>query len=319
MAFDEIRFPAEVSRGAVMGPGHSTEIIELPESGAEERVGRWNGAKRRYQVGMSVLDEDDVADVLTFALARDGSARGFRWKDWSDFTTAANHRAAPAATDHLIGIGDGVTTTFQMRKAYTSGAITRYRALTRPVAGTTLIAINLVPTAVGWSINTTTGVITFTSPPADGAEIRGGCEFDTPVRFGADADRWLALRLESFENNEIPSIPVVEIPNELPIDDEDWKGGGQTFNPMTANLSLTVLDGRAITVNPNAGGLAIALPDPTNLDAGDRYFVISNESGANAVTLRNHLGATVATIAVSSVVEVVLAVDASLAKTWYAW
>lgn len=62
--------------------------------------------------------------------------------------------------------------------------------------------------ASGWSVDTTTGLITFTSPPAAGAVLTAGFEFDTPVRFDTDMID-VALKFERL--GSIQSIPLIEV------------------------------------------------------------------------------------------------------------
>ena len=58
------------------------------------------------------------------------------------------------------------------------------RTIFKPVAGTTLIAVNGTPKSTGIAVDTTTGRVTITSPtPAIGDAVTGGCQFDIPVRF----------------------------------------------------------------------------------------------------------------------------------------
>ena len=60
----------------------------------------------------------------------------------------------------------------------------------------------------GWSIDTTTGQVTFTAAPANGAVITAGFQFDVPVRFDTD---YLEVDLSAFAAGAIPKIPLVEI------------------------------------------------------------------------------------------------------------
>jgi uncharacterized protein (TIGR02217 family) len=60
----------------------------------------------------------------------------------------------------------------------------------------------------GWSVDLATGVIGFTTPPANDAAVTAGFLFDVPVRF--DTDR-LDVELSSFDAAEAPSIPLLEI------------------------------------------------------------------------------------------------------------
>ena len=49
MAFHEIRFPDNISRGARGGPERRTQVVELA-SGDEERNASWVNSRRRYAV-----------------------------------------------------------------------------------------------------------------------------------------------------------------------------------------------------------------------------------------------------------------------------
>jgi uncharacterized protein (TIGR02217 family) len=56
------------------------------------------------------------------------------------------------------------------------------RTITKPVAGTVKVYLDGVEQLWGWSVDTTTGVVTFGTAPAMGVEVTADCEFDVPVR-----------------------------------------------------------------------------------------------------------------------------------------
>ncbi len=56
--------------------------------------------------------------------------------------------------------------------------------------------------------STTTGVVTFVTPPDEGVEVYAGFEFDVPVRF--DTDR-IQTSVASFQAGDVPNVPVVEV------------------------------------------------------------------------------------------------------------
>ena len=60
----------------------------------------------------------------------------------------------------------------------------------------------------GWTVDTTTGVVTFTTAPAGGVAVRAGFEFDVPVRFDSDT---LDVTLDFERLGSITSIPLLEI------------------------------------------------------------------------------------------------------------
>ena len=206
MAFHEVRFPDNISRGARGGPERRTQIVELA-SGAEERNASWANSRRRYDVAYGIRRADDLAAVVAFFEARNGRLHGFRFKDWADFKSCLPSQA-PGATNQPIGTGNGSATLFQLTKRYTSGAQSWTRAITKPVAGTVTIALNGTPQASGWSVSTTTGLITFTTAPAAGVAITAGFEFDVPVRFDTDV---LDVTLDLERLGSINSIPLVEL------------------------------------------------------------------------------------------------------------
>ena len=206
MAFHEVRFPDNISRGARGGPERRTQIVELA-SGAEERNASWANSRRRYDVAYGIRRADDLAAVVAFFEARNSRLHGFRFKDWADFKSCLPS-GNPGPTNQPIGTGNGSATLFQLTKRYTSGAQSWTRTITKPVAGTVTIALNGTPQASGWSVSTTTGLITFATAPAAGVAITAGFEFDVPVRFDTDA---LDVTLDLERLGSITSIPLLEI------------------------------------------------------------------------------------------------------------
>ena len=206
MAFHEVRFPDNISRGARGGPERRTQLVELA-SGDEERNASWANSRRRYDVAYGIRRADDLAAVVAFFEARNGRLHGFRYKDWADYKSALPSQAI-TATDQQIGTGTGSLQTFQLAKRYTSGAQTWVRTIAKPVAGTVRVALGMVEQMSGWTVDTTTGVITFTTAPANGVIVRAGFEFDVPVRFDSDS---LDVTLDFERLGSITAIPLLEI------------------------------------------------------------------------------------------------------------
>jgi len=206
MAFHEVRFPDDISRGARGGPERRTRIVELA-SGDEERNSPWADSRRRYDAAYGIRRADDLAAVVAFFEARHGRLYGFRWKDWSDYKSCLPS-ALPSATDQIIGEGDGSTTQFQLVKVYASGAQSYSRRIVKPVAGTVLLALDGIAQGSGWSVDPSTGVVSFAAAPGNGVIVTAGFEFDVPVRF--DTDR-LDVTLDIERMGSIASIPLVEI------------------------------------------------------------------------------------------------------------
>jgi uncharacterized protein (TIGR02217 family) len=210
MAFHEVRFPAGISLGATGGPERRTEIVVLG-SGAEERNSRWADSKRSYNAGYGIKRVDDLHAAIAFFEERRGRFHGFRWKDWSDYKSAAPNGSV-TALDQAIGTGNGVTAVFQLVKTYGSAFAPWTRDIKKPVAGSVRVAVAAVEKTAGthFNVDHATGVITFTGGniPAVGQNVTAGFEFDVPVRF--DTDR-LEVNLSLIEAGSIPNIPIVEV------------------------------------------------------------------------------------------------------------
>lgn len=208
MAFHEIRFPANLSFGSVGGPERRTEIVTLA-NGFEERNTPWEHSRRRYDAGVSLRSLNDVETLIAFFEARTGQLHGFRWKDWSDYKSCPP-LSTPAPDDQLIGIGDGVTTVYQLKKTYVSGLQNYVRPVRKPVAGTVVTAVagDQKIESLEFSVNLETGEITFVLAPDLGTRVTAGFEFDVPVRFDTET---IQTSVASFQAGEVPNVPVVEI------------------------------------------------------------------------------------------------------------
>jgi uncharacterized protein (TIGR02217 family) len=203
MAFHDLRFPTAIAFHSTGGPERKTEIVTLG-SGFEERNAVWANSRRRYDAGYGVKTLADIHAVIAFFEARNGRLHAFRYRDPLDFQSAAPGTAV-SPLDQPLGTGDGATKVFQLNKTYTSGPSSWTRRIDKPVSAR--IAVNGAETTA-FTLDTTTGQVTFTTAPALHATLTAGFTFDVPVRF--DTDR-LAINLANFEAGEIPSIPLIEV------------------------------------------------------------------------------------------------------------
>jgi uncharacterized protein (TIGR02217 family) len=206
MAFHEVRFPDDISRGARGGPERRTQVVELA-SGDEERNASWADSRRRYDAAYGIRRADDLAAVVAFFEARNGRLHGFRWKDWGDYRSGLPS-APVTAIDQALGTGYGDTDAFQLVKRYESGTQAWVRRIVKPVAGSVRVALGGVEQLSGWSVNTTTGIVTLATAPSVGALVTAGFEFDVPVRF--DTDR-LDVTWDLDRLGSIASVPLVEV------------------------------------------------------------------------------------------------------------
>lgn len=171
--FTETRLNLGYDFGTVGGREFSTTIIVLG-SGYEQRNSNWSEARGRWQIGDRLYDREELDYLINFFNAVRGAAIGFRFKDWSD------HQGI----NELIGTGNGINTQFQLKKTYNIGNLFTQRNIKKPVANTTTVKVAGVDQITGWALDTTTGIITFNSPPT--GNITASFDFDIPVRFEQD-------------------------------------------------------------------------------------------------------------------------------------
>jgi uncharacterized protein (TIGR02217 family) len=208
MAFHEVRFPAGISRGSSGGPERRTQIVAYG-GGWEERNQQWANSRRRYNAGYGVRSLADIHAVIAFFEERRGRLHGFRWKDWADFKSGGPE-AAVTASDQAIGTGDGATTAFQLVKTYGTSFAPWTRAVRKPVAGSVRLAVDGLELSEGvdFTVDGTTGLVSFAVAPGAGLAVTAGFEFDVPVRFDTD---YLDVNLHLFGAGDIPNVPIVEL------------------------------------------------------------------------------------------------------------
>ena len=153
--FHEVRFPDNIAYGATGGPEFATTVV-VTGAGHEQRNVNWAEARGRWDVASGLKNQAQLDELIAFFRARKGKAYGFRFKDWTDYK----------ATGQLIGTGDDAKTQFQLVKRYPSGSVIEVRTITKPVAGTVRVYKDGVEQLSGWSVDVTTGVVTFTTAPA---------------------------------------------------------------------------------------------------------------------------------------------------------
>lgn len=208
MPFHEVRFPTNLSFGAVGGPQRRTDVVTLA-NGFEERNTPWAHSRRSYDAGAGMRSMNDLQQVIAFFEARMGQMYAFRWKDWCDYKSCAASDG-PGVSDQEVGTGDGIQTVWQLGKVYPSGGQAYWRPIKKPVDGSVVVAVGGVQLVNGadFQVDPSTGLITFFVAPDNGAHITAGFEFDVPARFDTDQ---IFASVETFQAGQLPSVPVIEV------------------------------------------------------------------------------------------------------------
>jgi len=209
MAFHEVQFPTTVSRGSSGGPRRMTDIVTL-RSGYEFRNSLWANSRRTYNAGLGLRNLNDLYEAIEFFEARRGRLHGFRWKDWADYKSGAPTDVI-TNTDQIIGTGDGSNAVFQLSKSYSASSNPYSRVIAKPIVSSLTVAVNGT-SKTGWgtdySVDSTTGIITFNSPIANTLPVTAGFEFDVPVRFDQDE---IMVNVELFSAGQVPDISIIEV------------------------------------------------------------------------------------------------------------
>ena len=198
MSFDEVRLPTKIEFGARGGPRFRTEVVVLG-SGHEQRNAEWSASRARWDIAPGIQSAADLDAIIAFWYARQGRLRGFRFKDHTDFAATGQVLIAEVA---------GGETSAQLVRNYASGSGTYTRDITKPVAGSVQLYLDGTPLAS--SVNTATGVVSFSALPAASPQVAltADFEFDAPVRFDTDT---LEIRQVTHARDAVEALPIVEI------------------------------------------------------------------------------------------------------------
>lgn len=320
--FHEVRFSTLISFGSSSGPGYKNNIIEAGNA-VDERVPRQTNPRWRFEMRWGVKRVADLAYVQNFYVARRGVLIGFRLKDWLDyhsFPSNPSHTGVPGTRDQLLGTGTGSQTTFQLLKRYTDGVGSAIvRTVRKPVNATVLIWVNSVlkTEGVDFTIDYTTGILTFAVAPANGLAVEASFEFDVAGRFGAEIDQQLAASIDGFDNGNIPSIPIVEdLDPDVGYVGDMFYGGSKTGVVSDLDVTVTPGLGRVWPIKMNSTGKFARLVATTNLPAGQRIVTIYND-GSNAFGIKDPGGTTlIASLTAGQTVDAHIIVDGASQKVW---
>lgn len=210
MSIPDYRLPAGIEKGSQFSPTLQN-VIQEAISGNEQRFAQWTKCRGVGDISYGLLNSTnttgDFRAIVAIYRAHFGSLLPFRFKDWSDYQ----------ATDANFGTGDASTVAFQLHKIYdpalillgSAGTVTYVRNITLlAVAVAPVIKVAGVTKTVVTDYNiSSSGIVTFTSAPANGAALTWTGEFDVPVRF----DGPLQVTMNESDIISIGSLPIKEV------------------------------------------------------------------------------------------------------------
>lgn len=239
-AFEEVRLDPAIEFGPIGGPQFFTAIT-VTQGGYEQRVQQWEAARASYRSSHALQSQTEFDELLEFFYAMRGQLTGFRFRDWLDYASdmpgiIANGirpdkdtiqlPASGVLTAQSLGSGDGGTVAFQITKTYPNpGTGDDYiRSIRKIVSDGTpgpadadVVAYVYLAGAVqtegagnDYTIDSTTGIITFTSPPGNGVAITADYLFDVPVRFASDLFEGskFAFNIDNWDGIELVELRI---------------------------------------------------------------------------------------------------------------
>lgn len=291
MGFHAVKLPDDISYGFQAGPS-ATTVVQTTASGHEYRISRQAQMRRRFRASKVLMSPEQWSELLDFFYGRRGALHGFRFKDWTDYTTAEDGVSAPGNLDVVIGTGDGATQTFQLIKNYDfTGPAPYARTITCPVSGTAVCAVAGVSNT-NFTLNANTGVVTFNSAPAVGEAVTAGCEFDVPVRMSEATEQWMQGRYDNFQLLGWEDFELVEVLDEVEWADLWWPGGSAgNLNGYLQVLKDSSMDTQTkVWPMDPVGSRNVFLPPPDDIPGGEVFVVIIKAGATGTVQLRDDAG-----------------------------
>lgn len=197
-AFDEVTIDS--GYGAVLkgGPKASTAMISNPAGLRQANTNRLDRI-REWSIDYGLLTATQLQSLYLFHMARFGMARGFKFIDPIDSVAAFEE----------IGTLNGSTTVFKLKKAYGSYV----RRIVKPVTVSLFqtVGLSVVPIISGFSVDMTTGTVTFVVAPAGTETLMWSGTFSLPVIFGSDD---FNASVDSAVSSEWNGVDLIEL---LPV------------------------------------------------------------------------------------------------------
>jgi uncharacterized protein (TIGR02217 family) len=210
MTIPSYRLPVGIEKGSRFSPTFQN-VIQEALAGNEQRYAQWTKCRGVGDISYGLLNSTDATGdfraIVAIYRAHFGSLLPFRFKDWTDYS----------CTDELFGTGDGSTVAFQLRKTYDPLFIlTNVAGTVLYVRDITLVATTSTPvikvdgvtkTVVTDYTISSSGLVTFTSAPANTKICTWTGEFDVPVRFDGPLD----VIMNEGDIVSIGSLPIKEV------------------------------------------------------------------------------------------------------------
>lgn len=207
--FHNTTLPASFGYGSGGSSSFSTDVFSLKD-GREQRNQNWAGEKRKFNLAYPVKDTAKILSLRNFFRLRSGMAYGFLFEDPLDNSSLPANAAGgtPTNLDQIIGVGNGVTTEFQLKTTITDGIATFDYLVYKPTSSTLTVAVAGVAKTLGVHYTLSVlGKITFGTAPVSG-NVTAGFRYKVPVRFETDE---FFISYDEYLAFQVANLPIMEI------------------------------------------------------------------------------------------------------------
>ena len=191
-----MRFPDDISYGAVSSPMFATEVVRVM-SGAEKRNRLWSTPLYSFECSHGVKSQQQLNELIDFFYDVGGRHGSFRFKNWAEYQlTKTNCELQRPTTESLY-----------IYKKYGSNVTTR--RITKIVDGTFKLYADDVLVTSGYSLDIDTGIITLAVPGdyAPTVIFTCECEFDFWCRFNSDS---MPSSIDNVDTYSWVNIEIIE-------------------------------------------------------------------------------------------------------------
>jgi uncharacterized protein (TIGR02217 family) len=211
MSYVDIRLSESIEQNANFKYLNNTSIVTT-SSGAEQRNANWSQFRLSADVSYPIQRKETLQEIIDHYILMRGQLFSFPFKNWDMFRIGDPRDN----TYQRIGFGDGSTVGFQIKKLFELGAINYEKDILKPATGGKVYIDGVLQTiTTDYTIDLLTGIITFTSAPANLAEIQYCGEFYVPMRYASDSLNVLAtMYLQNYEIASIPAVSLIEVRGE---------------------------------------------------------------------------------------------------------
>jgi uncharacterized protein (TIGR02217 family) len=177
---------------------------------------------RKFTGPEAVRCHDTIEDLVEHWHICSGPFLSFPMRDPFDFASVrlqkVNLVPAIGITDQVLGVADGLSRDFQLKKTYTRGGRSYVRNIRLPIVDTVVAGMNAMPIDTAdpvlsggpytFEVDRLTGVVTFDPVPTAGIAVTAGFLFDVPVRF--EADDSLEAIVKAFQVDGVSDLSFLE-------------------------------------------------------------------------------------------------------------